>query len=348
MAIKVCYNDNTYPSMLRRIYFKGGCPMGIKTKNEIHSFSETCQPEFNKEPIWLGSTGEGVVTPFSTVLSQTTGESAKKTPISSSSIVLGNPDVKQPQSKFEKIIATLDYDEIKTLRRLKIDTIKDAMKSGNQETLRQAQMEFKACSDELRIRAGTLGLNTYPGVSIIQEGNKSEKEVSQVTLVKEVPQASAIKIDGVNNQVAAITTNGGTNYPMGNNRFGVSPVVWEVVQNNDSVKNVLLTLPLEAVNFYKNTAPEEKRALFNQLQEKTKVMWVTIDHKEAFINGNAYGQDTFDLFKSKIADEAKAGKISKDVVDKRLASVEVFRGMTSEQRKAVVALLEMDVNIAKL
>lgn len=375
-----------------------GFLMGMVPGKEIHNKSTTHSSDFNDQPVWLGGTGKDTV-PFSSVM-QKVERDAKidhandhSNYIAASSYGVSGEDnrlapimpVFQGESgKFEKILATLDVDEIKTLRKIKIDAIRDAMNSGDQDALHKAQSDFKACSQVLRLRASTLGLTSQPGISIITSPinsteqhapspvNKPQSSVespitsksevvyknkemvvsnnkgSESEQVVNIQTISAINLSGNTMTNNIIPDNTSASYPIGNNRFGVSPIVWEAVQKNDFVKNTLLTFPLEAVDMYKTTNFDEKRLLFEQLQEKTKVMFVTVDHREAFIKGSAYGHNTFDFFKSKIEDEVKAGKLAKDAAGKRLATVEVFREMSQEQRKAFVDLLELDMKMAKI
>lgn len=417
-----------------------GFLMGMVPGKEIHNKSAVHSSDFNDQPVWLGGVGKDI-TPFSSVMQQveesakrdnfnyvpdhssnTSGKSAIQNTVSISTPPNSSASSSGPLEKFEKIIATLDCDEIKTLRKIKIDAIRDAMNSGNHEALSQAQAEFKACSQALRLRASTLELAPQPGVSFVsmpannmansveqkpslrtdnqQTSSISGKDIAAVNKIKmseppvvsknetagnnQLPPVSKNEVSN-NNQLPPVSNNKGSAseqvvnmqtisainlsrntlsdnimlnnsnnsngnpvHPTGNNRFGVAPIVWEAIQKNDSVKNTLLTFPLEAVHMYKTTPFEEKRLLFEQLQEKTKVMFVTVDHREAFIKGSAYGHNTFDFFKSKIEDEVKAGKLAKDAAGKRLATVEVFREMSQEQRKAFVDLLELDMKMAKI
>lgn len=283
-------------------------------------------------------------------------------------------------SIFEKLLATLNYDEIRSLRRIKIDAINSAMLSGDKDALNKAQYEFEHCSKELRKRSGEFGLAISPGAQILaKDSNSIEADPAKAdknkaigfetsatkTVAAEITSRNTSAIETITPETADIKTVAAliadtktptietddvrtTGVTMNSNRFGVSSLVWDSAQQNEFIKNTLLTFPFEAVEMYKTTPFEEKRLLLKQLQEKTKVMWVTVDHKEAFITGSAYGKNTFDFLSSQIDEDVKSGKIPKELGEKRLEAVGVFRQMTSEQRKAFVSLLEMEVGMAKI
>jgi hypothetical protein len=127
------------------------------------------------------------------------------------------------------------------------------------------------------------------------------------------------------------------------NAFDVSNTVWEKVCEDPHVKTALLSLPTNAVEMYKEIPIKQKEELAKKLNEKTHVFLFTIDNKEAFISGKVMGRDAFQYLKDELDKQVKEGKLSLEEALQRQKVLDIMSTLTPEQRSALAALLEAEV-----
>jgi hypothetical protein len=128
------------------------------------------------------------------------------------------------------------------------------------------------------------------------------------------------------------------------NPYGVSESVWENVCKTPEIKSALLSMPEKAVNLYQEMTPMEKREMVKQLSGTTHLFFSTIDNKQAFIAGQAAGQDTFAYLKQQTDKEMGNGKISMEEGVRQEAAFRILKSLTPLQREAFADLIQADTS----
>lgn len=253
-------------------------------------------------------------------------------------------------------------------RRLKIaGEIREAMKAGDQEGLHKLQEEYDSITAELRSRysgarlASTTPLETANAAKVqslattnvpVLKDETSKPESSRPQAIKieaprtepQPPQAEPPKpvstLSPVDVPKAGITR---TQLPQEKplpNVFGVPDDVWQKVANDERIRSALLSMPKEAVALYKQTTPEEKKELAKHISEKTRVLFFTIDNRQAFITGQVMGRDTFQYLVGAIDKQINEGKITMDEGMRRKSALNILRNLSPDQREGFIRLIE--------
>lgn len=128
------------------------------------------------------------------------------------------------------------------------------------------------------------------------------------------------------------------------NPYGVSESVWGNACRSSQIKEALLNMPEKAVNLFKQMTPQEKQEMVKRLSGTTHIFFSTIDNRQAFISGQAMGQDTFSYLKHQIDKEMENGKISMDEGVKQEAAFHILKSLTPLQREGFADLVEADTS----
>jgi hypothetical protein len=122
--------------------------------------------------------------------------------------------------------------------------------------------------------------------------------------------------------------------------LGVPPEVLE--RAGPSVASTLEKLPADVHEAYKSLAPEHKKLIASKLSGSTKVLFMTINNREAFVKGSVAGMSVFDKMESGLEKNAARYNLDAAAVAGLSRVIDHFRRMTQDQRSAVASLLEAE------
>lgn len=125
-------------------------------------------------------------------------------------------------------------------------------------------------------------------------------------------------------------------------RARLSPAAVEGLKSNADLRSRALELPASSADAYGRLNDNQRNVISRLLTGKTRILFVTIDNREAFVNGKVAGQDAFPHMLDKIDEEVENGALTPAEGEQMKASMGLLKGLTPEQRDTVARLVALD------
>lgn len=125
-------------------------------------------------------------------------------------------------------------------------------------------------------------------------------------------------------------------------RARLSPDTVEALRGDTDLRGRALQLPASSADAYGRLNDNQRSVISQLLSGKTRIVFVTIDNREAFINGKVAGQDAFPHMLDRIDAEVENGKLTRPEGDQMKSSIGLLKVLTPEQRETVARLIQLD------
>lgn len=125
-------------------------------------------------------------------------------------------------------------------------------------------------------------------------------------------------------------------------RARLSPAAVEALRGDADLRGRALQLPTSSADAYGRMNENQRNVISQLLSGKTRIVFVTIDNREAFINGKVAGQDAFPHMLDRIDEEVENGRLTRTEGDQMKSSMGLLKVLTPEQRDTVARLIQLD------
>lgn len=121
----------------------------------------------------------------------------------------------------------------------------------------------------------------------------------------------------------------------------------QCVKTENTCKADYAKLTPHAQELYLKMPVSVKTMMDHQINAKTKFMGITIlDHKNAFVQGQAFGQNTFDYVEKKVDEKVQGGKLKASEGAATHDFMEECRRMSQDQRQSLLNIITEDSHLA--
>lgn len=125
-------------------------------------------------------------------------------------------------------------------------------------------------------------------------------------------------------------------------KAGLSSQTVDALRQNPELHQKALALPGNCAELYGGLNGRQRDYIANMLRGKTQVLFLTVDNREAFVNGSVAGQDAFPHMAEKIDDAVSQGRLTRPEGDSLKTSIGVLKSLTPAQRDTVATLIHLD------
>jgi len=105
----------------------------------------------------------------------------------------------------------------------------------------------------------------------------------------------------------------------------------------------LQRIPEQAREMYSALSKVEKAALMEKMSGTTKVGLFSVDNREAFIKGKAFGFDVFSKLQGRLDEKAGCGELDRSEHARQTDMLKIVGSLAPEQREMLVRLVEMEL-----
>ncbi|MEW6282537.1 MAG: hypothetical protein AB1758_28265 [Candidatus Eremiobacterota bacterium] len=110
---------------------------------------------------------------------------------------------------------------------------------------------------------------------------------------------------------------------------------------------LLAHLPAEMQEQYRALDPRARDFMASKLTGSSGFLFLRINHRKAFIKGQALGHDVFDFIAGRVRDKVRKGELTPSQGERTLQFLAVVKTLTPSQRTTLVQLLEHHTGIRK-
>ena len=122
--------------------------------------------------------------------------------------------------------------------------------------------------------------------------------------------------------------------------YGVRPAVLARVPAANRQELAAVAPQMRAM--YRGLTTEQKRRIRDDLGKSTRIAFITISHRNAFVRGSVAGVNIFDKADRRAEDALRRGEITPDQSRQVHQATSMFRQMTPVQRQALAELMLAD------
>jgi hypothetical protein len=124
--------------------------------------------------------------------------------------------------------------------------------------------------------------------------------------------------------------------------FGLTSRGTERVAQDAALQAKARLVPDQAAAMFRSYSPNQKRYLYQTFTQETRVGLVTVNNREAFVNGRAYGRDVFPYMSDNLHKAVDTGELSRDEMLQLDSDLSVMKQLTPTERDAIASLVVAD------
>lgn len=184
--------------------------------------------------------------------------------------------------------------------------------------------------------ATALALTTFTAVAPVPAFAAQPAAVAMMQTSAQAPAASQEALSkGVNEAMSQIS------------KSDMKTIGIQCVDSDSKCQADFQNLPAKAQETYRKMPLGAKTLMAKQINSNTKFLGITIvNHRNAFIKGEAFGKNVFDFVTGKVDAQVQEGKLKPDQAHHARYFLQLCKELTANQRESLVRIITTDVKLA--
>lgn len=125
-------------------------------------------------------------------------------------------------------------------------------------------------------------------------------------------------------------------------RYHVPPEVMQRAARQPDLVRGLHELPTDVMQRYGDMNANQRQAMVRHLSGSTRIAFVTINHKDAFIKGTAMGVDAFPKMKEQLDDDVTDGRLKSSEAEQLKSTLDRVKELSQDQRSTIARFILLE------